>query len=145
MHQQVEARDAKLAARAPAANGSATHAACGAIAVVSGDGIRELHEGLGFHTLDGGATLNPSTYDLLAGIHAVPAEEVVVLPNSSNVFMAAERAAELSEKTVHALTAGRARRGARVRRLQGRRRQRGSAHRRAGPRAHRRGRARRPR
>ena len=52
------------------------------------------------HTLDGGPTLNPSTYELLAGIHAVPAEEVVVLPNSANVIMAAERAAELSEKQV---------------------------------------------
>jgi dihydroxyacetone kinase-like predicted kinase len=50
--------------------------------------------------LDGGPTLNPSTYDLLAAIHAVPAEEVVVLPNSANVQMAAERAADLSEKTV---------------------------------------------
>ena len=50
--------------------------------------------------LDGGPTLNPSTYELLAGIHAVPAEEVVVLPNSANVIMAAERAAELSEKHV---------------------------------------------
>jgi DAK2 domain fusion protein YloV len=103
MHAQVEERDRKLAA-APAGNGNgagAAHAACGALAVVAGDGIRELYEGFGFHTLDGGATLNPSTYDLLAGIHAVHAEEVVVLPNSSNVFMAAERAAELSEKTVH--------------------------------------------
>ena len=45
-------------------------------------------------------TLNPSTYELLAGIHDVPAEEVVVLPNSSNVVMAAEHAAELSEKVV---------------------------------------------
>jgi dihydroxyacetone kinase-like predicted kinase len=52
------------------------------------------------HALDGGPTLNPSTYDLLAGIHAVPAEAVVVLPNSANVVMAAERAAELSEKDV---------------------------------------------
>ena len=59
-----------------------------------------LFEGLGVHTLEGGPTLNPSTYDLLAAIHAVPAEEVVVLPNSPNVIMAAERAAELSEKTV---------------------------------------------
>ena len=50
--------------------------------------------------LDGGPTLNPSTYELLAGIHDIPAEEVVVLPNSPNVRMAAERAAELSEKTV---------------------------------------------
>jgi len=105
MHQQVEARDAKLAAAAAAAGGNgnghgAASAACGALAVVSGDGIRGLYEQLGFHTLDGGATLNPSTYDLLAGIHAVPAEQVVVLPNSANVFMAAERAAELSEKQV---------------------------------------------
>src|SRR6185436_5177731 len=67
----------------------------------SGDGIRALYEDLGVHALDGGATLNPSTYDLLAGIHAVPAEEVVVLPNSANVFMAADEAAGLSEKRVH--------------------------------------------
>ncbi len=48
-------------------------------------------------------TMNPSTYDLLAGIHGVAAEEVVVLPNSPNVIMAAERAAELSDKTVRVL------------------------------------------
>jgi uncharacterized protein len=101
MHAQVEERSERLAASAPAANGSAVMAACGALAVVSGEGIRRLYESFGFHTLDGGPTLNPSTYDLLAGIHAVPAEEVIVLPNSSNVFMAAERAAELSEKQVH--------------------------------------------
>ena len=65
--------------------------------------MRALFEGLGVHTLDGGPTLNPSTYDLLAGIHDVPAEQVVVLPNSPNVIMAAERAAELSEKHVHVL------------------------------------------
>jgi fatty acid kinase len=74
---------------------------CGVLAVVAGSGMRELVEGLGAVALDGGNTLNPSTYELLAGIHAVPAEEVVVLPNSPNVIMAAERAAELAEKTVH--------------------------------------------
>lgn len=58
-----------------------------------------FHE-LGVHTIDGGATLNPSTYDLLAGIHEVPTEEVVVLPNSTNVIMAAEHAALLSDKQV---------------------------------------------
>jgi dihydroxyacetone kinase-like predicted kinase len=42
--------------------------------------------------------MNPSTYDILAGIHAVPATEAIVLPNSPNVILAAERAAELSEK-----------------------------------------------
>ena len=73
---------------------------CGAVAVVSGDGLQALFEELGVHTIDGGPTLNPSTYDLLAAIHEVPAEEVVVLPNSANVIMAAEHAAELSDKQV---------------------------------------------
>src|SRR4029453_15515766 len=43
-------------------------------------------------------TMNPSTYELLAGIHAAPGAEVVVLPNSPNVILASERACELSEK-----------------------------------------------
>ena len=73
---------------------------CGAVAVVSGVGLAELYRELGVHTIDGGPTLNPSTYELLAGIHDVPAEEVVVLTNSANVIMAAERAAELSDKQV---------------------------------------------
>jgi len=55
---------------------------------------------LGVHTIDGGPKLNPSTYDVLAGIHEVHAEEVVVLPNSPNVIMAAEHAAKLSDKQV---------------------------------------------
>jgi dihydroxyacetone kinase-like predicted kinase len=73
---------------------------CGALAVCAGDGMRALFASLGVDVLDGGSTLNPSTYELLAGIHAVAAEEVVVLPNSPNVIMAAERAAELAEKRV---------------------------------------------
>ena len=55
---------------------------------------------LGVHTIDGGPTLNPSTYDLLAGIHEVPTEEVVVLPNSANVVLTAEHAARMSDKQV---------------------------------------------
>ncbi len=73
---------------------------CGAVAVVSGAGLAQLFAELGVHTIGGGPTLNPSTYDLLAGIHEVPAEEVVVLANSANVIMAAEHAAELSDKQV---------------------------------------------
>jgi DAK2 domain fusion protein YloV len=73
---------------------------CGVLAVVAGAGVRELFESIGAVGLDGGGTLNPSTYELLAGIHGVPADEVVVLPNSPNVILAAEKAAELAEKTV---------------------------------------------
>jgi uncharacterized protein len=75
----------------------------GVVAVASGDGIKALYEELGAHVVDGGPTLNPSTYELLAGIHEVRAEEVLVLPNSANVVLAAERASELSEKPVMVL------------------------------------------
>jgi DAK2 domain fusion protein YloV len=79
---------------------TAARVRCGALAVVSGSGLARMYGELGVHTIDGGPTLNPSTYELLAGIHEVPAEEVVVLPGSANVVMAAERAAELSDKQV---------------------------------------------
>jgi uncharacterized protein len=71
---------------------------CAAVAVASGTGIRDLHESLGVYVVDGGETFNPSIYDLLAAIHEVPSEAVLVLPNNPNVVMAAERAAELSDK-----------------------------------------------
>jgi DAK2 domain fusion protein YloV len=93
MTEQVAERTERLAADAIET--------CGVLAVVAGGGVRELFESLGAVVLDGGSTLNPSTYELLAGIHDVPAEEVVVLPNSPNVIMAAEKAAELADKRVH--------------------------------------------
>ena len=73
-------------------------AACAVVAVASGEGLKQLYVELGVHVIDGGPTMNPSTYELLAGIHSAPGAEVLVLPNSANVIMAAERAAELSEK-----------------------------------------------
>ncbi len=92
MREQVQARDERLV--------ESSQAVCGALAVINGSGMSALFEGFGVRVLDGGPTLNPSTYDLLAAIHAVPAEQVVVLPNSANVVMTAERAAELSDKAV---------------------------------------------
>ncbi|MFN2617126.1 MAG: DAK2 domain-containing protein [Thermoleophilaceae bacterium] len=90
MREQTAERSARLSAREPAA--------CGAVAVASGDGLKRLYADLGVLVVDGGATLNPSTYELLAGIHGAAGDEVLVLPNSPNVILAAERAAELSER-----------------------------------------------
>ena len=87
MREQIAARERRLAP-----------AHTGVVAVVAGEGLKSLFEGLGAHVVDGGPTLNPSTYEILAGIHEVPAEEVLVLPNSPNVILAAEEAAKLSEK-----------------------------------------------
>ena len=71
---------------------------CGVLAVASGAGLRRLFEELGASVVDGGPTMNPSTDELLAGIHSVDCESVLVLPNSPNVVLAAERAAELSDR-----------------------------------------------
>jgi uncharacterized protein len=95
MHEQVADRTARLSGDG---HPDAGKAACAVVAVASGSGLQRLYEELGVHVVDGGATMNPSTYELLAGIHAAPAAEVVVLPNSPNVILAAERAAALSEK-----------------------------------------------
>lgn len=102
MHAQVVERAERLSSNGsgPAAGAAAEIAQCGVVAVTNGDGMRLLFESEGATVVDGGPTLNPSTYEILAAIHEIPAEEVVVLPNSSNVIMAAERAAELSEKSV---------------------------------------------
>jgi uncharacterized protein len=90
MREQIAEREQRLGAPEPGVTG--------VVAVASGDGVRALYEELGAYVVDGGPTLNPSTYELLAGIHEVSAEEALVLPNSPNVVLAAERAAELSEK-----------------------------------------------
>jgi len=87
MREQIAERTARLQA-----------GRCAAVAVVAGRGMRELYEGLGAFVVDGGDTFNPPIYDLLAAIHEVPSEEVLVFPNNPNVVMAAERAAELSDK-----------------------------------------------
>jgi uncharacterized protein len=87
MREQITERTVRLAA-----------GRCGVVAVIAGGGMRRLYEGLGAYVVDAGTTFNPSIYDLLAAIHEVPAEEVLVLPNNPNVVMAAERAAELSDK-----------------------------------------------
>jgi uncharacterized protein len=97
MREQVAERSARLAGDGDGAAADAAVAACAVIAVVNGPGLTGMYRDLGASVIDGGATMNPSTYDLLAAVHAAGAHEAIVLPNSSNVIMAAERAAELSE------------------------------------------------
>ena len=93
MREQMAERDARLSGRT------------GVVAVAAGDGLQRLFGELGAHVVPGGETLNPSTYELLAGIHSVAADEVLVLPSSSNVVMAAERACELSDKPARVVPA----------------------------------------
>ncbi len=68
----------------------------GFIAVSVGDGLNEIFESLGVdRMITGGQTMNPSTEDILEAVDAVNAEHIFVLPNNSNIILAANQAKSL--------------------------------------------------
>ena len=70
----------------------------GMVAVSLGEGFSGIFSDLGVdHIVEGGQTMNPSIEDILAAIEGVRAKTVFVLPNNSNVILAASQAAELCE------------------------------------------------
>lgn len=76
----------------------------GFVSICAGKGIEEIFRQVGVdYLVTGGQTMNPSTEDILAGIDRVNAEHIFVLPNNSNIFLAAEAAADISEKEVTVL------------------------------------------
>jgi len=73
----------------------------GYIAVASGYGMQKILESLGVDVIvNGGQTMNPSTAELLQAIEAVNADEVIIFPNNKNIIMAAQAAADVSDKQV---------------------------------------------
>lgn len=74
---------------------------CGLIAVVAGDGLTAIFQGLGVDEIvPGGQTMNPATEELLAATVRTGAEHVFLLPNNGNVILAAEQAATVSDGRV---------------------------------------------
>lgn len=70
----------------------------GFIAVSIGEGMNEIFRGLGVdYIIEGGQTMNPSTEDMLKAIENVRAKNIFILPNNSNIIMAANQAATLVE------------------------------------------------
>ncbi|SHO50332.1 DAK2 domain-containing protein [Anaerocolumna xylanovorans] len=70
----------------------------GFISVSIGKGINEIFKGLGVdYIIAGGQTMNPSTEDLLNAIEEVNAETIFILPNNSNIILAANQAKELTQ------------------------------------------------
>lgn len=70
----------------------------GVIAIAAGRGVQQLFTSLGAsYIISGGQTMNPSTEDILRAIDEVNADQVIILPNNKNIFMAADQAAEVSE------------------------------------------------
>ena len=71
------------------------------VTIASGDGLAELFKSMGVtYVLSGGQTMNPSTNDILDAIKAAHAKQVIVLPNNSNIFMAADEAAKEADVDV---------------------------------------------
>lgn len=65
----------------------------GFISVSAGAGLSEIFDGLGVDVvIEGGQTMNPSTEDMLNAIDNVNAENVFILPNNSNIILAANQA-----------------------------------------------------
>lgn len=70
----------------------------GMVAVSLGEGFSSIFGDLGVdHIVEGGQTMNPSIEDILDAIDSVGAKNVIVLPNNSNVILAASQAAELAD------------------------------------------------
>ena len=76
----------------------------GIISVSMGSGIAHIMKDFGVDTvIEGGQTMNPSTQDFIKAINNVNAEKIIILPNNSNIILAANQAKELSEKNVEVI------------------------------------------
>ena len=68
----------------------------GIVAVSSGEGLDEMFKELGVDVLvSGGQTMNPSTQDFLDAIQKCHAHNVFILPNNSNIVLAATQACDV--------------------------------------------------
>ena len=68
------------------------------ISVCSGAGLEEMFKELGVgEIVSGGQTMNPSTEDFVKAIKKTRARNVLILPNNSNIVMAASQAADVME------------------------------------------------
>ncbi len=86
------------------AEAKAQRKAFGIVSVALGDGLVEIFNDLLVDkVVDGGQTMNPSIEDLLEAIEEINAESIFVLPNNTNIILAAQQAAELTEKQVYVI------------------------------------------
>ena len=73
----------------------------GIVAIAPGAGFAEVFRSVDVgEVVTGGQTMNPSTQDLVEAIERLPQSEVLILPNNSNILMAARQAQEIVDKKV---------------------------------------------
>ena len=83
------------------------HKEIGIISVCFGEGIKKAFTELGTdYIIDGGQTMNPSTEQFLEAINNIDADGYIIIPNNSNIIMAAKQAQQLvTDKKVVVLEA----------------------------------------
>jgi uncharacterized protein len=99
-HSSIVAEDHAEVKAAPA-EPAAKKEEYGIVTVAMGSGIADLFRSIGAKVvIEGGQTMNPSTEDIVKAIQEVNAEKVIILPNNSNIVMAARQAAEVVDQEV---------------------------------------------
>lgn len=75
--------------------------AYGMVTVTMGAGLTQIFKDLGVdEIIEGGQTMNPSTEDFVKAIDKINAETIFILPNNSNIIMAANQAKDISKKNI---------------------------------------------
>ena len=98
MREEARERQAKKQAQAEAAKEEKRY---GIVSVALGQGISDIFGELSVDkVVDGGQTMNPSIEDIYEAIESTHAQNVYVLPNNTNIILAAQQAAELTERNV---------------------------------------------
>ncbi|MCV2515161.1 DAK2 domain-containing protein [Bacillus subtilis] len=78
----------------------------GIVTVAMGEGISDLFKSIGASVvIEGGQTMNPSTEDIVDAVKSVNADMVFILPNNSNIIMAANQAASVVDEQVFVIPA----------------------------------------
>jgi DAK2 domain fusion protein YloV len=91
---------------ASGANGAASDAdrrqasSIGVIAVAAGDGLLKVFRSLGARVVQGGQTMNPSVQEILAAVNSSGYQELIILPNNSNIVLTARHVQELTPHRV---------------------------------------------
>ena len=99
MMEERREREAKQAAEAAAK--AAEQKEYGIVAVALGEGLSAIFRDLNVDQIvDGGQTMNPSIQDLAKAADATNARNVIILPNNTNIILAAQQAKALTERNV---------------------------------------------
>lgn len=95
-HNEVINEHSDSAAAKATSPKASQHQKFAVVTTASGEGFISYFKDHGVDVvIDGGQTNNPSTEDFINAFSSLDADHIVVLPNNTNIIMAAEQAAEL--------------------------------------------------